>query len=113
MIRREKAAEWAFPPRPAVSIPCRHNGRSCILLIGAVHVKVVTLFWSVQLVRTVPMATGVTKAVAAITRAAATRPAGSVCAPRAGPDPTAQEVSVPKHTGDGQTPGRTSNPAVP
>ena len=60
------------------------------------------------------MAMGVTKAVAAITRAAATRPAGSVCAPRAGRDPTAQKVSVPdiRATG-GRRVASTSKPNRP
>lgn len=36
----------------------------------------------------------VTKPVAAVTMASATRPVGSVCAHQAGPDPTAQKVSL-------------------
>lgn len=36
----------------------------------------------------------VTKPVAAVTMASATRPVGSVCARRAGPDPTAQKNAL-------------------
>lgn len=39
------------------------------------------------------MGKDVTKPVAAVTMASATRPVGSVCARRAGLDPTAQKVS--------------------